>query len=174
MDLIHTLQCLRNYISTLAFADVSYLVADVKANFFVWKCCYWPMLMNIVSQMLLDSLTSNRVRTVSANERRVACYMCNHSCVVLDTSKKIALVCQENKKLLAYSLMKLIRFSQSLNYSTWWSFLIGQSVPLSQMMSHIAYLCGSLIRWFVCDCKIWSMFHLYHCFYKTVLILMLK
>ena len=53
-------QCLRNYIGTSAFADViSYLMADVEAKYYVWKCtehqpkyCYWQMLVNIVSQML--------------------------------------------------------------------------------------------------------------------------
>ena len=54
-------QCLRNYISTSAFANVSYLMADVEEKFFVQKCtelqpkyCDWLMLMmmNIVSQML--------------------------------------------------------------------------------------------------------------------------
>ena len=29
------LQCLRNYIGTSAFADVSYLMADVEAKFYV-------------------------------------------------------------------------------------------------------------------------------------------
>ena len=28
-------QCLRNYIGTSAFADVSYLIADVEAKFYV-------------------------------------------------------------------------------------------------------------------------------------------
>ena len=52
-------QCLQNYIGTSALADVSYLLADVEPNFFVYKCtehqpksCYWRMLMNIVSQMM--------------------------------------------------------------------------------------------------------------------------
>ena len=51
--------CLRNYTGTSAFADVSYLMADVTAKFFCikiyWtpaKCRYWQMLMNIVSQTL--------------------------------------------------------------------------------------------------------------------------
>ena len=54
-------QCLRNYTSTSAFADDSYFMVDVEAKFLHKnvlnsehqpKCCYWPMLMNIVSQTL--------------------------------------------------------------------------------------------------------------------------
>ena len=54
------MQCLWKYIGTWAFVDVSYLMADVEAKFFVYKCtehqpkcCYWLMLTNIVSQMLI-------------------------------------------------------------------------------------------------------------------------
>ena len=56
---LYKIQCLQNCISTSAFANISYLMADVEAIFFVYKCtehqskcCYWPMLMNIISQML--------------------------------------------------------------------------------------------------------------------------
>ena len=53
-------QCLRNYISKSAFANITYLTADVEANIFLYKkctehqpeCCYWPMVMNKVWQML--------------------------------------------------------------------------------------------------------------------------
>ena len=52
-------QHLRHYIGTSAFADISYLMADVKTKIFVTKCTehqpkfyHWPMLMNIISQML--------------------------------------------------------------------------------------------------------------------------
>ena len=52
-------QCLWNWIGTSAFADVSYLMADVEAKFYVQKCTehqpkcsYLSMLVNIVLQML--------------------------------------------------------------------------------------------------------------------------
>ena len=52
-------QCLWNYIGTAAFANVGYLMADVGATCYEEKstehqpkCCYWPMLVNIVSQTL--------------------------------------------------------------------------------------------------------------------------
>ena len=47
------------FLFTSAFANVSLLMPNTEAIFFVWKCtehqlkcCYWLMLMNIVSQML--------------------------------------------------------------------------------------------------------------------------
>ena len=53
-------QCFRNCIGTSAFADVNYFMANVEAFFCIKctkhqpKCCYWPMLMNIASKMLIN------------------------------------------------------------------------------------------------------------------------
>ena len=133
------IQCLWSYIGTSAFADVCYLMADFEAKFYVSKCtehqpkwCYWPMLVNIISQML-------PISTIKVN------LVFSEDVTVSFVAKSVAIA----SPVLALEL-KLLKGFHPFAHQSWTYFIISNNiVRLSTSLQHFIQIFASVVSHFI-------------------------